>query len=319
MIGFICGLFIGIVLILRIVHHMKLRTLVATRGLSLSRLVRGYSVYLTSARMVAMVLLSLLMVGISEGFWSVVVPQEHVVERRDCIIAIDVSQSMRAREGGISRLDAAKKKVMELLAARAADRYALYVFAGDAVVLAPLTADVGCVELFLNDIDDRMIAASTTSLAALLRAVLEHDASDLAAQRTVVVLSDGEDFSENLEALIDESSQRGIRVISWAIGSEAGSPIPIYDERGIAKGHLKASDGTVVISRREDRALADLAKKTGGFFVAQTPDSRDCERVIAALVPQKTTDYEETTISKTPARIVWMACIVAALEWMIAA
>mgnify|MGYP002783619873 CR=1 FL=1 len=260
------------------------------------------------------------MVGITEEFWSRSVPHERIIERRDCIIALDVSQSMRARDGGASRLDIAKKKVAELLAAHAADRYALYVFAGDAVVLAPLTADMQCVELFLNDIDDRMIAASTTSLAALLKSVLEHDASDtLAAQRTLVVLSDGEDFSENLDALIEESSQRGIRVISWAIGAESGSPIPLYDERGIAKGHLKASDGTVVISRREDRALAHLAEKTGGIFVAQTDDSQDSERVIAALLSQKTTDREETITLKTPAWIVWIAFAVAALEWMIAA
>jgi len=320
MIGIISAICILGILTLRIVHHINLLSHVRARGLSLNRIVLGYSSFLTIVRAVLLILVSLLISGMYEAIWSRAVFQERTIERRDCIIAIDVSQSMRARDGGISRLDRAKKKVAELLAARAADRYALYVFAGDAVLLAPLTADIGCVELFLNDIDDRMIAASTTSLAALLKAVLEHDASDtLAAQRTVVVLSDGEDFSENLAESIHQASQRGIRVVSWAIGSETGSPIPLYDERGAVKGHLKAPDGTVVISRREDGALADLAEKTGGFFVVQTADSHDSERVIAALIPQKATDREKTTVLKVPAHRIWATCVLAALEWMIAA
>lgn len=319
MIGFLIGFLLALFLILRILHHGNLLRVVRAHGIRLEQKVHGYRFYKTLFRTILILVIGIVLVGISENFWAVPIAREQIVERRDCIIAIDISQSMRAREGGNSRLHTAQKKVTELIKSHAADRYALYVFAGDAVALAPLTADSECIELFLRDIDEEMIAPSTTSLAALLRAILEHDAADtLAARRTVLILSDGEDFSENLEQLTEESCKRGIRVISWAIGSDAGVPIPIFDERGNSRGHLKTADGAVVISRREDQALKDLAEKTHGIFVPQTTDSSDVESVCAAFVSQRVSDTSRAETYKTSARIVWAVIGMAILEWMIA-
>lgn len=320
MIGMIIALCVSACIVWRGITQYRFFEQLRSRSVPVMHRLRGYHPVLSALRVV-LLCSGLIALGLAyDGHWATERKIERPVVRKDCIIALDVSQSMRTQEGGASRLMRAKQKITALMARNAADRYALYVFAGDAVLLSPLTADHACVKLFLDDVDDGMIAASTTSLAALLTAVLAHDAQDgLLADRTLIIVSDGEDFSEDLSAVIDQARERQLRVITWGIGTTQGAPIPVFDEQGAPKGHLKSSDGTIVISRREDGALTSLAQATQGKHIVATDDMRDIAEIIEQIIPRESRAQEQR-VEKIPSR--WMliiAGLLIACEWILSA
>ena len=65
------------------------------------------------------------------------------VEREgiDLVVALDVSLSMLAEDMKPNRLDRAKQEIIDLIAGLKGDRIGMVAFAGDAVVLCPLTVD----------------------------------------------------------------------------------------------------------------------------------------------------------------------------------
>ena len=71
----------------------------------------------------------------------------------DVIIAIDVSNSMKAEDVKPNRLERAKQYVSKLIDKMYNDRIGLIVFAGDAFIQLPLTTDYSAAKLFLSTVD----------------------------------------------------------------------------------------------------------------------------------------------------------------------
>ena len=61
----------------------------------------------------------------------------------DVVVALDVSRSMLAMDGGETRLDRARSALADLVADLPGDRVGLLLFAGDRVLTCPLTYDRG--------------------------------------------------------------------------------------------------------------------------------------------------------------------------------
>ena len=83
----------------------------------------------------------------------------------ETIIAVDISNSMRAEDVEPSRLDRAKMMVENLVDHFTDDKIGLIVFAGDAFVQLPITSDYVSAKMFLNNIDPSMILTQGTDLA----------------------------------------------------------------------------------------------------------------------------------------------------------
>ncbi|MEI6397320.1 MAG: VWA domain-containing protein, partial [Pseudomonadota bacterium] len=66
----------------------------------------------------------------------------------DMVVAVDVSRSMLAQDLDPSRLEQARRMIVDLLDVAAGDRIGLVVFAGAAFVQCPLTVDHGAVRSF---------------------------------------------------------------------------------------------------------------------------------------------------------------------------
>ena len=87
----------------------------------------------------------------------------------DIVIAIDTSRSMLADDVKPNRLEAAKRKVEDLLNVLEGDRVGLVVFAGSAFTYCPLTSDYGAFRLFLNDLNTNIIPLGGTAIAEAIR------------------------------------------------------------------------------------------------------------------------------------------------------
>lgn len=204
---------------------------------------------------------------------------EQVQHGRDVMVILDVSQSMLVRDGKPDRLSCAREKIARLLERLKAERVGLLIFAGSACVLCPLTNDYETVRLFLDDISQDSMSPSPTSLMNALKMVKKRfDAEGARIHRTVLVVTDGEDFSEDDPGFVRELCDSGIQVAALVVGTPEGGPIPDVQHPG---SFIRDEHGVIVISRREQASVEKIVSACSGRLV---PVDLAAERDVDALV-----------------------------------
>lgn len=214
----------------------------------------------------------------------------------DVVFAIDVSNSMKARDISPDRLERAKAEIAWSLQRLKNNRVGIVVFAGNALVQCPLTTDIEAVRSFLKAIDVNTVSQGGTSLAAGLKTALnlflaeeEYDASSKTAGRVMVVVSDGEDHEGGLEELTQSIRQAGISTVLIGIGSGLGEPIPVLDEEGSVTDYLKDRKGKTVMTRMSPDVLSEIASMLDGQFV----DGTTSQDMGMSIVEQKVAQLEK--------------------------
>ena len=200
-------------------------------------------------------------------------PQIGEVPRRgassvDTIIALDVSQSMAARDVAPDRLHVAQDAIEVIGQQLAGARVGLTLFAGSSIVRYPLTADTKILGPALDTSGHGFRLNPGSSLrAALQGAAAQFPITDSPNQRAkaIVIVSDGEDPAPDLPPL-DAYLARNIHVFTLGIGTSEGAPVPVYDAKGQFQQMLVDSNGTQVTSRLADARLAKLAADGGGRY-----------------------------------------------------
>ena len=195
-------------------------------------------------------------------------------ESLDLLVALDVSDSMRADDVAPSRLERAKLEVSRVLEGRRGDRVGLVVFAGEAFLQAPLTTDLSAVRLFLDAAEPDQIALQGTDFARAL-AVADR-AFDAAAEdaasarpRALLVVSDGEDHEGGLGDAADALRDDGVAILALGVGTEEGAEVPDV-RRGRVVGSRRGRGGEPVISRFEPGALRALAGRGNLYRIGRT-------------------------------------------------
>ena len=191
---------------------------------------------------------------------------------KDVWLVVDVSRSMDATDVAPTRLLRAQAELRQLVTQFPADRLGVVVFGAEAVVQCPLTYDQEAVQVFINTLRTNLLPAGPTSLRAPLELVLSRlgagggnssGSSTLAPRATaVVVVSDGEDFGESLEAVLQTLGRSGARIYSVGVGTMEGSVLTTP-----TGGPLRDARGKTVRSRLREAALLQLAAQTGGQYV----------------------------------------------------
>lgn len=186
----------------------------------------------------------------------------------DVVLCVDASWSMACRDEAPSRLGAVQAAVDELAAALDRSRLGLVVFAGDAELRAPLTADGAAVAAMVRD-----LVAGTHGRggsdpgAAILRALALLERGGRPG--SIVLLGDGEDFVGNGAAAAARAAAAGHAVHAFGVGDPAGSKIPVeVDGR---EAFLRDGDGAEVVSRLEPGNLQAIAAAGGGRFARLGP------------------------------------------------
>ena len=188
----------------------------------------------------------------------------------DVMVAVDVSQSMMAKDSEPNRLINAKRKILDLLSLIEGDRIGLIAFAGTSYLQCPLTLDYGAFQIFLDLLDTDLIPQQGTAIDQAIFMAMDAFRNSGQKSRALILITDGEEHSgEYLEAA-KQASEMGIRIYTLGFGSPEGHPIPSPNGRG----NLRDSQGNIVISRLNEEILQQIALETGGAYVrAQTGDS----------------------------------------------
>jgi len=190
-------------------------------------------------------------------------------EREDLVIMLDRSASMRAHDVMPSRFSRATDEIRYFIQNKPEniDRVGLVGFAGSSVILSYLTEDLDTVAFYLDWIEHDPQTLLGTDIGAALKNAREIVAKDNRDTRKIfVVLSDGEDYGNELAHEIGVFRQGGQHVNSIGIGSDNEVPVPIIQPDG-KETSLRDDDGHIVRTRFEEGTLRQIAAQTGGRYV----------------------------------------------------
>jgi Ca-activated chloride channel family protein len=181
----------------------------------------------------------------------------------DVVIALDVSKSMYAVDLQPNRLERAKQVIVKLMDEMPDDRIGLVLFAGRAYLQMPLTTDHGAAKLFVTSASPDAIANQGTVIADALQMSANAFNAKERRFKSVVLISDGEDFDLNALDKAKELADQGVMVNTVGVGSPDGSKIvdPATGE------NKKDAMGNEVITRLNESELKEIAQKTNGTYV----------------------------------------------------
>lgn len=180
----------------------------------------------------------------------------------EVILALDISNSMKAEDVVPSRLDKSKMLIENLVDNFTNDKVGLVVFAGDAFVQLPITSDYVSAKMFLQNIDPALIAAQGTNL----REAIELSSRSFTKQdklgRAIIVITDGEDHEGGAVEAAKKAKNAGMRVFVLGVGSPKGAPIPTGDG-----GYMKDNTGQEVMSALNEDMCKQIAEAGGGAYI----------------------------------------------------
>lgn len=179
----------------------------------------------------------------------------------EIIVALDVSNSMLARDYSPNRLERAKLSIARLTDKLQDDRIGLVIFAGTSFVQLPVTTDYVSAKMFLNSIDTESIPVQGTAIGDAIRLSIKSFSAQSEKSRVIIVISDGENHEDDAVAAAKQAAELGIKVYTIGVGSAEGQPIPIGGDL------MKDRDGNIVVTKLDEQMLRDIARAGGGAYI----------------------------------------------------
>lgn len=244
-----------------------------------------------------------------------------VQEGRDLLILLDVSRSMLAKDLKPSRLEFAKLKIRALLSKLHFDRVGLIAFSGTAIIQCPLTIDHATFLMFLEHLDVETISSGTTAIdTALQKAIEIFEAIHGRKNKNVLLLTDGEDFSLNLEQIKQKARQENITLFTLGIGTPLGAPIPILDNQGTQNGHETDEQGNILLSKLNESLLQGISNELNGKYLTTTYMDSDIDTIVSIINSMEKEKFNEKTVSLYEDQYPWflgIAWFFLLLEWIL--
>ena len=179
----------------------------------------------------------------------------------DLYFLVDVSRSMLAQDVKPSRMDRAKREIVDFVKQLRGDRVGLIGFAGESFVFVPLTADYKAFDLFINELNPELFPVQGTDIKGAIEKSVKSFKSNNAS-RAIILITDGEDTVGLDNKIIADIKKLNIKVYVIGIGSSDGAPIPLPEA-----GYVKDEDGKVVLSRLNEAAMKELAITSGVIWI----------------------------------------------------
>ena len=181
----------------------------------------------------------------------------------ETIIAMDISNSMRAEDIVPSRLDRSKMMVENLVDHFTNDKIGLIVFAGDAFVQLPITSDYVSAKMFLSSIDPSMMASQGTDIARAIEMASHSFTQEEGIGKAIIVITDGEDHEGGAVEAAEAAKKNGMRVYVLGVGSTQGAPIPVPG----TGNYMQDNTGNTVMSALNEDMCKQVAQAGGGAYI----------------------------------------------------
>lgn len=217
------------------------------------------------------------------------------IKGAEIIIALDISNSMKAEDISPSRLEKARQEIIQLLSKIRGDRVGLIIFAGKSFYPVPLTTDYAVIKMYLRGIDTDIISTQGTDIGGALKMAMKSFSEDKKSDKAIILITDGENHEENAVDIARQASEAGIFVHTIGLGKKEGVPIPVVNRYG-KKEFRKDKQGNVVVSRLNEQLLNEIAAAGKGSFVLANNYGIGLDRIYEQLKGMEKAEFKEKMV-----------------------
>lgn len=232
----------------------------------------------------------------------------------EIMVALDVSNSMLARDINPSRIDKAKMMLSKLVDDLDNDKLGLVVFAGDAYTQLPITTDYVSAKMFLNSIDTKMVPTQGTAIGQAIKIAMNSFSPESPAEQAIIVITDGENHEDDAVEAAKAAAAKGVKVSVIGIGSVKGAPIPIS---GSSNNFLKDNEGKTVITKLNEAMAQEVAQAGEGVYVRADNTNGALQALINEVRTMKSAEFERKTYSEYNEQfpgLAWIALILLLID-----
>ena len=221
------------------------------------------------------------------------------ISGRDMMIAVDLSDSMRAEDFEINgqpvnRLNATKSIATEFIENRRGDRLGLILFGSRAYLQAPLTFDTRTINQLLLESAIGLAGERTAIGDAIGLAIKRLDANPQGTQ-VLILMTDGANTAGEVTPIkaAKLAAQRGLKIYTIGIGSDE---IEHRSWFGLRKPNPAA--------QLDEKSLREIAWLTGGRYF-RAHDTQRLAEIYALLDELEPLDKDEQPFRPTSALFYW--------------
>ncbi len=248
---------------------------------------------LPSLKILRFIVISLLIIALARPQLSQ--SQEHrFAEGIDIILALDISESMRAEDvKDANRLETAKSVIRDFLKHRESDRVGLVVFSGESYTLCPLTLDYTLLIEILEGVEVALggqlkdgTAIGDAIATTTNRLQVPETTKKISTGRIVILLTDGENNAGSIDPGTAASLAQSIaiKVYTIGMGKEGGALIP-YEDTTFGKRYRE------VRTYLDEETLKRIANITGGKYFRAT-DVQSLRHVYTEIDQLEKTEFK---------------------------
>jgi len=185
-----------------------------------------------------------------------------VQQREDALVVVmDLSLSMFAQDHVPSRLDLAKRKLLDILALRDEGQTALVVYAGDAHAVMPLTDDVVTIKALVPSLSPNIMPLFGSNPMAAVDMATRLLTNIDAPEGKILLMTDGISGFDQELLLTRQLEDTPYELLILGIGTEQGAPIRTSDGN-----FLTDRQGAMVVPKLNRSVLQSLANRVGGRY-----------------------------------------------------
>ncbi|GAA4051739.1 VWA domain-containing protein [Flavobacterium chungnamense] len=223
----------------------------------------------------------------------------------DIVFAVDVSKSMLAEDVAPNRLEKSKQLVSQLINQLGSDRIGIIAYSGSAFPVLPMTSDYAVAKMFLQSMNPGIISSQGTSIdqAIDLANIKFFDKKDK-TNKLLILISDGEDHTDNAETAAEDAQKNGIKIITIGVGTEKGGPIPLK-RNGVVESFQRDKDDQVVITKRNTEILSKIANSSKGGYIDGNSTKTVVDYVKKAIENTEKTEFGATQMADLKSQFQW--------------
>lgn len=232
----------------------------------------------------------------------------------ELMIALDVSNSMMSEDITPNRLEKSKQLVSKIVDKLQDDKIGLIVFAGEAFTQLPITSDYVSAKVFMSTITPDLVNAQGTAIGAAIDLCVRSFGPKGEAERSIIVITDGENFEDNAAESAKTALEQGIKVHVVGMGTEQGGPIPVGNS---GRDFRKDKDQNVVITKLNEKMCQEIASAGNGIYI-RSDNANSALRVLSKELDKMTkSDIESSVYSEFDEQfqaLAWIALFLLLLD-----
>ncbi len=212
----------------------------------------------------------------------------------EIMLAVDVSNSMNARDVKPSRLAKTAMMLSKLIEELENDKVGLVVYAGEAYLQVPLTTDYGTLKMFINTLNTQMVATQGTNVAQAIAMSQRCLSPESNAGQAIILFTDAENHEGDAVEAAKAAAESNIRVNVVGVGTDKPSPIYVGNDNE----YFKDRNGEVVLTQINENVGREIAQAGNGVYVRADNTNTALEVIIDEVHSMQSAEFVRRTYAE---------------------